>query len=107
MNAYEIKTEMSRAKNSHLMDAETWMNANKAVELGFADGILAREEPVEEQTANVLMYSEAQMVNSLMGRIAVKCHIASKIEHKTKAEDLFSRLDLIVNRIRIYISIYL
>lgn len=36
MNAYEIKTGMSRAKISHLMDAETWMNANKAVELGFA-----------------------------------------------------------------------
>ena len=31
MNAYEIKTGMSRAKISHLMDAETWMNANKAV----------------------------------------------------------------------------
>ena len=51
MNAYEIKTGMSRAKISHLMDAETWMNANKAVELGFADGILAREEPMEEQYA--------------------------------------------------------
>lgn len=66
MNAYEIKTGMSRAKISHLMDAETWMNANKAVELGFADGILAREEPMEEQPANALMYSEAQVVNSLM-----------------------------------------
>ena len=97
MNAYEIKTGMSRAKISHLMDVETWMNANKAVELGFADGILAREEPMEEQPANALMYSEAQVVNSLMGRIAEKCHIAPKIEHKTKAEDLFSRLDLIRN----------
>lgn len=97
MNAYEIKTSMSRAKISHLMDAETWMNANKAVELGFADGILAREEPMEEQPANALMYSEAQVVNSLMGRIAEKCRIAPKTEQKTKAEDLFSRLDLIKN----------
>lgn len=31
MNAYEIKTGLSRAKISHLMDAETWMNANKAM----------------------------------------------------------------------------
>ena len=30
INAYEIKTNMSRAKISHLMDAETWMDANKA-----------------------------------------------------------------------------
>lgn len=35
INAYEIKTGLSRAKLSHYMDAETWMNANKAVELGF------------------------------------------------------------------------
>ena len=97
MNAYEIKTGMSRAKISHLMDAETWMNANKAVELGFADGILAREEPMEEQPANALMYSEAQVVNSLMGRIAEKCRIVPKTEHKTKAEDFVSRLDLIKN----------
>lgn len=40
INAYEIKTGQSRAKISHLMDGETWMNANKAIELGFADGIL-------------------------------------------------------------------
>ena len=97
MNAYEIKTGMSRTKISHLMDAETWMNANKAVELGFADGILAREEPAEAPAADSLMYSEAQVVNSLMGRIAEKCRIAPKTEHKTKAEDLFSRLDLIRN----------
>lgn len=97
MNAYEIKTGMSRAKISHLMDAETWMNANKAVELGFADGILAREEPMEEQPANALMYSEAQVVNSLMDRLAEKCRISPKTENTTKAEDLFSRLDLIKN----------
>ena len=40
INAYVLKTGQSRAKLSHLMDAETWMDANKAVELGFADGIL-------------------------------------------------------------------
>lgn len=97
MNAYEIKTGMSRAKISHLMDAETWMNANKAVELGFADGILVREEQSEAPAADLLMYSEAQVVNSLMGRIAEKCRIAPKTEHRTKAEDLFSRLDLIKN----------
>ena len=42
INAYEIKTGLSRTKLSHLMDAETWMDANKAVELGFADDVLAR-----------------------------------------------------------------
>ncbi|MEG0580468.1 MAG: Clp protease ClpP, partial [Niameybacter sp.] len=37
INAYELKTGLTRAKLSHLMDAESWFNAKKAVELGFAD----------------------------------------------------------------------
>ena len=40
INAYELKTGLSRAKISHMMDAETWISANKAVELGFADEVL-------------------------------------------------------------------
>ena len=76
INAYEIKTGMSRARLAHLMDAETWMNAGKAVELGFADGILAREERSDEQPEIPTEYSEASVVNSLMGKIAEKCRIA-------------------------------
>ena len=50
INAYVLKTGLSRPKLSHLMDAETWMDANKAVELGFADGIMtrAKAEPEKE-----------------------------------------------------------
>ena len=43
INAYVLKTGLTRARLSHLMDAETWMNANTAVELGFADGIITRD----------------------------------------------------------------
>ena len=53
INAYEIKTGLSRAKISHLMDDETWMDVTKAVELGFADDILSRNvlnaDPDEEE----------------------------------------------------------
>ena len=50
INAYVLKTGLSRSKLSHLMDAETWMDANKAVELGFADEIMtrAKAEPEKE-----------------------------------------------------------
>ena len=48
INAYELKTGLSRSKLSHLMDNETWMNASKAVELGFADGILYRDADTNE-----------------------------------------------------------
>jgi len=40
INAYEIKTGMSRSKIGKLMEDETWMNAKKAIELGFADGYI-------------------------------------------------------------------
>ena len=49
INAYELKTGLSRAKLSHLMDDETWMNAVKAVELGFADGILYRDADKDDE----------------------------------------------------------
>ena len=42
INAYAEKTGLSRNKISRLMDEETWMNARKALELGFANSILGR-----------------------------------------------------------------
>ena len=79
INAYEIKTGMSRAKLSHLMDSETWMDANKAVELGFADDILKRSEANDMEIPQIsMMYQEAQVVNSLMDKLATKCKIENK-----------------------------
>lgn len=77
INAYEIKTGMSRAKLSHLMDAETWMNANMAVELGFADEIMQRSAEDEEmpQQAVAASYSRAAVTNSLMEKLSAKCKI--------------------------------
>jgi ATP-dependent Clp protease protease subunit len=50
LNAYEDKTGLKRSKLSKMMDDETWFNAKKAVELGFADKILfAKEEEPEEE----------------------------------------------------------
>ena len=75
INAYAIKTGLSRTKLSHLMDAETWMDANKAVELGFADGILSRSGEAMPIPNVSMLYSKASVVNSLMGKIAAKCKI--------------------------------
>lgn len=44
VNAYEIKTGLQRAHISRLMDEETWMNARKAMELKFADGMIGNGE---------------------------------------------------------------
>ncbi len=40
INAYAAKSGLSHARIANLMSSETWMNAKKAVELGFADEIL-------------------------------------------------------------------
>ena len=42
INAYEIKTGLPRKELSRMMEEETWMDAAKAIELGFADGMLER-----------------------------------------------------------------
>jgi ATP-dependent Clp protease protease subunit len=98
INAYEIKTRLSRAKLSHLMDAETWMDANKAVELGFADEIMQRTTTDEVEVPQVsMLYSKANVVNSLMDKVAAKCAIKSEEARKTKADDLMDRLNLIKN----------
>lgn len=99
VNAYEIKTGMSRAKISRLMDAETWMDANSAVEMGFADEILQRSVTDEIEIPKVSMvYSQAAVTNSLMDKIAAKCKIDPKTEEtKMKADSLMDRLNLMKN----------
>ena len=71
INAYEIKTGQSRAKISHLMDGETWMNANKAMELGFVNGIL--EDAKRGHTEDVVFaFSRRAVTNSLMNKLISK-----------------------------------
>ena len=95
---------MSRTKLSHLMDAETWMDANKAVELGFADDILKRSDVPEdmEPPAVSMLYSKAAVVNSLMDKIAAKCRTKPKKIEDSKpkgrsVDSLYERLNLLKN----------
>ena len=94
MNAYEIKTGMDRKKISHLMDAESWFNAKKAVELGFADGILHGKEDTEEgdkeKELEGLMFSRTAVANSLLTKL-----IPKKPEAKVPIEQLEKRLNLL------------
>jgi len=102
LNAYEIKTGLSRTKLSHLMDAETWMDANKAIELGFADELMQRSAATDEVPVPQvsMMFSRTAVVNSLMDKLAAKCKIEAKptqTETKVKADSLMDRLNLIKN----------
>ena len=93
INAYVLKTGLSRPKLSHLMDAETWMDANKAVELGFADEIMTRakaepqKEPEEGEgdtdgeeeeekkfppSTSSMLFSRRAANNALLNKLAAK-----------------------------------
>lgn len=108
INAYEIKTGLSRAKLSHLMDSETWMNANKAVELGFADGIISRDafpekeedededkEEKKKSTDNSVMFSRKAVNTALINKI--EKHYSKNVSRNTGTDitDLEKRLNLL------------
>lgn len=96
LNAYEIKTGLSRMRISHLMDGESWFNAKKAVELGFADGILGDAEKTEDFAGGVgtegMMFSRTAVNNSLLSKL-----IPKQEGKKTPIEQLEKRLNLLAH----------
>ena len=69
INAYQIKTGLSRTKLSHLMDSETWMNAKKAKELGFCDEILFTGENELPDDSSGFSFSRKTAAACLMNRV--------------------------------------
>lgn len=70
LNAYALKTGMQRVKLAHMMDAETWMSARKAVELKFADGILYENNgPQTENTGSGFLFDRVTVTNSLLSKL--------------------------------------
>ena len=71
INAYEIKTGLPRKQLAKMMDETTWMNAKKAIELGFADGMLEDEKRAVSDEAYVFSACavDAALINKLNKRI--------------------------------------
>jgi len=71
INAYEIKSGLSRIKLSHMMDAETDMPAQIAVALGFADEILYQSEGTGNklQIPGVSAFTPRTVLNSLLDKM--------------------------------------
>lgn len=103
MNAYEIKSGLGRDKISKLMDAESWFNAKKAVELGFADKILfaegqtdaaeAKGEGIEisDEMSAPVMFSRQAVTNSMLSKLIPP----KNPEKRTPVEQLEKRLSLL------------
>ncbi|MPQ35089.1 head maturation protease, ClpP-related [Limosilactobacillus fermentum] len=65
INAYELKTNLPREKISSMMSDETWMNVNKAIELGFADDMLGQNKDVTDCYSYSDKQSELILLNKL------------------------------------------
>ena len=90
INAYETKSHLSRNKIAKLMSDETWLNAKKAHEMGFVDGILFadnkksvpekgdepdKKEPDEEKTEKedsltAMTYSKSKNLSAFLSKVS-------------------------------------
>ena len=109
INAYEIKTNLSRAKLSHLMDSETWMNATKAIELGFADDMLTDDKKTKTDEMPAYAFSSKAAETSLMNKLVASIRPKAvqpkeapepkpaEVKHGRSVTELMERLDLLKN----------
>jgi len=92
INAYELKTGLSRTKLSNMMDSESWFNAKKAVELGFADAIMFEDKNEMTPSSEGVIFSRMAVTNSMLSKMPHK----EKQKHKgTPIENLDKRLNLL------------
>ena len=110
INAYQQKTGLSRNKLSKLMDEETWMDANKAVELHFADGMITRTEASEaaetiSDIAAPVLFSRRSVAAAMNQKLVAYCEAnetpqleqepAEEITNGRSVEECEGRLNLI------------
>jgi ATP-dependent Clp protease protease subunit len=97
INAYEIKTNLSRARISHLMDNETWMKAKKAIELGFADALLEDAKKTSNEAAYSFSTrnSQVSLLNKINGKYTCKTDREPSGEGTAELCELEKRLNLI------------
>lgn len=93
INAYVLKTALSRNKISKLMDDETWLSAEKALQLGFVDGILFDEKNTENN-ADSMMYSASKIRNSFLQKVSAKSS-GIPLEQLEKRLNLLKQEDLL------------
>lgn len=83
INAYELRTGLSRTVLSHMMDDETWMNAKKAVEMGFADEMLGESED------EAYVFAVSSVARNFTNKISAK---AREKDSGAKVSDLKAKL---------------
>lgn len=85
INAYETKSHLSRSKIAKMMSEETWLNAKKAHEMRFVDGILFadkknpfpteeedpdEDEEKEEDFLTAMTYSKSKNMSAFLSKVS-------------------------------------
>ena len=106
INAYETKSHLSRNKIAKLMSDETWLNAKKAHEMGFVDGILFadnkksvpekenelnEEEPEKEDSLTAMTYSKSKNLSAFLSKVSASVEFVTG----TPIDQLEKRLALL------------
>jgi len=98
VNAYQLKTGLSRAKISKLMDTETWLSAKTAQDLGFADKMLYEDCKKKLETNDSGGFESFNKQASVTNTIAAMRKKLKPIPQNTddgiKISDAMSRLKL-------------
>ena len=101
INAYEIKTSLPRKQLSKMMDETTWMNAKKAVELGFADAILTDAKQYQADDVEALEFSASAVENALINKISAVSSARREVQETVimgrSVDELKERLTTIKN----------
>ena len=86
LNAYVQKSHQSRETLSQLMSEETWMNAEKALELGLVDGILFADSPAPstQTEPQPVQYSAKHTQNTLLHKLSAVAPIGIPIDQLEK-----------------------
>ncbi|HEM3527337.1 head maturation protease, ClpP-related [Streptococcus suis] len=94
INAYELRTGLSRTKLSHLMDSESWFNAKKAVELGFADKILFDKQGEHGMDIESYSFSRTAAQQDLLVKMQAKLEV-QQLKKTIPINQLEKRLNLL------------
>ena len=90
VNAYRLKTGMEESALQALLEAETYMNANSAIELGFADGLWQPEESSVKAAPAARMAGRSHTPKAIMARMQGKkepgCKNPEALEADSDAE---------------------
>lgn len=68
INSYTLKSGQPRDKISDWMDGEFWMDVNKAMRYGFADGMLSDPVPAPQNSGDGMVFSRKAVTASFVSK---------------------------------------